>query len=43
MVISLGLLWLFLQVGLFGDYPNQNMWALIIAVALGGSTMRLNV
>ena len=43
MIMSLGFVWLFLQLGLFGDYPYQSIWALIIAVALGGITLGVQI
>jgi iron(III) transport system permease protein len=42
-VLSLGFLWLFLQVALFRDYLYGTMWALIIAVALGGITLGVQI
>ena len=42
-VLSLGFLWLFLQIDLLRDYLYGTMWALIVAVALGGITLGVQI
>ena len=42
-VLSLGFLWLFVQVGVLKDYVSGSMWALIVAVAVGGITLGVQI
>ena len=41
--MSLGFLWLFLQTGLLSSFPEQNMSAMVIVVALGGLTLGVQI
>lgn len=42
-MMSLGFLWLFLQTGLLSSFPEQNMSAMVIVVALGGLTLGVQI